>query len=155
MTKLERDRELLRERALGWSPACELLEPGVDLGRDLRLVDGDLARVSSIDNLTQSLSLALTTRLGDDLFNTEFGFDGLRALAEETNPTLVRERVRIAVISVLRKDPRVRRIVDVKLSGDRLDEVAAGGRTLDVRVLFETVSGDQVSINLGSVIPNA
>lgn len=148
-----------RERALGWSLAFEPIAPGIDLGRDLRLVAGvnglDLARVSSLDNLSQSLSVALTTLLGDDVFNRAFGFDGLNALVEETDPVLARERVRIAVIRVLRQDNRIRRIVDVNLSGDgRLAPPPAGSRVLDVRVVFETVTGEQAAVNLGRPIPH-
>ena len=100
-------------------------------------------------------SIALTTRLGDDLFNTDYGFNGLNALAEETNLVLMRERLRIAVIQVLRKDPRVRRIVDVKLGDGRLDAPVAGNvRDLEVRVVFEAISGDQLTVNLGRVTSN-
>ena len=41
--------------------------------------------------------MAFTTALGADVFNTEFGFDGLRAFVEETNRNLLRERVRVSV----------------------------------------------------------
>src|SRR5689334_4444568 len=112
MTDPERERELLRQRLLGRGMACSPVS-GADLGRDLTLVSGprgvDLARVSGIDNLGQSLQIALTTLLGSDVFNTDFGFDGLNALATETDPILVRERLRISVVQVLRRDPRVRR----------------------------------------------
>jgi len=154
----ERERELLRQRALGWGLACEEVMPGVDLGRDISLVEGpnglDFARVSGMDNLAQSLKIALTTCLGSDIFNTDFGFDGLNALVEETNPVMVRERVRISVIQLLRKDPRVRSIVDVKLGDDRLEPSVTRDRMLDVRVVFEVVSGDQLTVNLGRVITN-
>jgi phage baseplate assembly protein W len=186
MADQDRERQLARDRMLGWSPACEPLDQvggatggplqtltgSGDLGRDLRLALGpngrDLARVRGLDNLGQSLAIALTTLLGSDLFNTEFGFDGLNALVEETNPLLVRERVRVSVIQVLRRDPRVRQIVDVKLQDGRLDptggtqssgndpEEAARqrlSRTLGVRVAFETITADQASIALGSITP--
>jgi phage baseplate assembly protein W len=118
-------------------------------GRDLVMVEG-------LDALGQSLTLALTTRLGDDIFNTAFGFDGLNALVDEQNPILQRERIRIAVIQVLRKDPRVRRILDVKLDEGQLDLPAVGrDRRLTVRVDFEAVSGDQVTADLGRVPTNA
>jgi hypothetical protein len=68
---------------------------------------------------------------------------------------MVRERVRISVIQLLQKEPRVRRIVDVKLDDGRLDPPVPGSRELDVRVVFETVSGDQARAELGKVIPNA
>jgi phage baseplate assembly protein W len=151
----ERERRLARRRLLGWSVACEQIAPGVDLGRDVRLANGDLVQVTEIDALGQSLQLALTTLLGSDAFNTEFGFDGLNALAEETNPILARERIRVAVITVLRREPRVSRILDVKLSDGRLDRLRGAARDLDVRVSFETVTGDAETVTLGKVVPNA
>ena len=152
------EQELMRERALGVGPAFNLITPGADLGRDVTFVDDgsglDLALVKGFDNLTQSLSVALTTRLGDDVFNTTFGFDGLNAIAEETNPVMQRERVRISVIVVLKKDPRVRRIVDVALVDGRLDQPLAGSRDLAVTAAFEAVSGDSVTLDIGKVVAN-
>lgn len=156
----------LRRRILGWGLACKPIFPALDLGRDLEMTAGvngrDFAHVESMDNLSQSLEIALTTLLGSDIFNTQFGFDGLNALVEETNPVLIRERVRIAIIQVLRQDPRIRRIVDLKLLDARLDppnlstdnnlsleKQLERWRTLDVRVVFETISGDEASINVG------
>jgi phage baseplate assembly protein W len=156
-----KDLDLLRKQVLGWTLACAEIIPGLDLGRDLQLSAGpaglDLARVEGIDALSQTLAIALTTRLGEDVFNTAFGFDGLNALVEETQPVMVRERVRIGVIKVLRKEPRIRRIVDVNLTGDgRLQPPPAGDprRTLEVRVVFETSSGEQAAVVLGKVTPN-
>ena len=155
---VERERRLARRRLLGWAPACTPIQPGVDLGRDISLAAGpdglDLARVEEVDALAQSLELALTTLLGSDVFNTQFGFDGLNALVEETNPILARERIRVAVIQVLRKEPRVRRILDVKLEDGRLNRPAIGARELDVRVSFETVAGEAAVVNLGKAVPH-
>jgi phage baseplate assembly protein W len=153
---LELERDAARRRLLGWSVACEPIMPGVDLGRDLVLSGGngaplDLARVESMDCLGQSLTIALTTALGSDMFNTSFGFDGLNAIAEESEPVLMRERVRISVIQVLRKEPRVSQILDVDLAGDRMQPPPAGSRELDVNVTFETVSLDRPSMRLGRV----
>lgn len=159
--------EQLRRRVLGWGIACTPVAPGVDIGQDLEMIVGengrDFARVEAIDNLNQSLEIALTTALGTDIFNTQFGFDGLNALAEETNPILIRERVRVSVIQTLRKDPRIRRIVDLKLQDGRLDPIDTGDdptlspqerllrwRTLNVRVVFEAISGDEAVVSLGS-----
>ncbi|HET8922547.1 MAG TPA: hypothetical protein VFN26_06075 [Candidatus Acidoferrum sp.] len=159
MPNPDRDKQLLQQRLLGWSLACEPTLPGVDLGRDLRLELGptgrDFARVSAMDNLGQNLTIALTTRLGDDIFNSQFGFDGLNAIAEGTETILVRERIRISIIQVLRRDPRIRRILDVKLDDGRLESAPAGSRELDVSVAFETVTGDQNTISLGKVGLNA
>ena len=165
-------QELLRRRILGRGLACAETHPGLEVSRDLRLEEGpnglDLAQVEGVDNLTQALAIALTTALTSDVFNVAFGFDGINALVDETNPILVRERVRVSVIQVLRNDPRVRRIVDLKLLDRRL-ELAAGGpaaadetltealerwRTLDVQVAFETVTGDQAVMKLGKAVSN-
>jgi phage baseplate assembly protein W len=153
---LELERDAVRRRLLGWSAACEPVLPGVDHGRDLVLRGGDgtpldLARVESIDCLGQSLSIALTTALGSDVFNTGFGFDGLNAMVEETEPVLVRERVRVSVVQVLLAEPRVRQILDVNLGDERLQPPS--DRTLEVAVSFETVSLDRTRIKLGSVTP--
>jgi phage baseplate assembly protein W len=163
----ELERDAVRRRLLGWSVACDPLLPGVDHGRDLVLQGGngeplDLARVASMDCLGQSLEIAITTALGSDVFNTAFGFDGLNALVEETEPVLIRERVRIAVIQLLLKEPRIRQILDVNLGDERLrpgasatlaESAERASRTLDVSVSFETVSHDQASLNLGRVVP--
>ncbi len=166
MTEQEQ-KKLIRRKVLGWGLACERIDPRLGLGRDLRLTPGatgrDLARVEGLDNLAQSLEVALTTLKGDDVFNTAFGFDGLNALVEETNPVMVRERVRVAIIQVLRREPRIRRIVDVKLDDGRLDAAPSQAvavepgaspelhRELSVRVVCEVVSGDQVAVDLGKV----
>ena len=146
------EREVLRRRVLCFTVACPRIEQD-DNGRDLVLatdpVTGfvDFAQVEKIDALGQSLELALTTALGSDVFNTDFGFDGLRALAEETSATIVRERVRVAVVQVLRKDPRVRSVHDVDLG----DDFVPGTRGLSVAVAFQTVTGDDAQANLGRV----
>jgi len=151
----EQERQLVRRRLLGWGLACELTEGALDIGRDLAFTTGaggrDLALVEGMDNLGQVLKTALTTPLGGDVFNVDFGFDGLNALAEETVPVLVQERVRIAIVTLLKKDPRVRRIVDVTLEDGRLKNPGSAARALDVRVAFETASADTATLTLGKV----
>lgn len=149
----------LERHAYGWGIATTAILPGADLGRDFVLKAGanglDFEQTVGLDNLVQALTLALTTRLGDDLFNITYGFDGINALADETDPVLMRERIRIAVIRVLQRDSRVRRILDVNVDNDRLAvPTTAAARELHVRVDFETVVGSQVSVDLGKVIPN-
>lgn len=159
MADPQQERETVQRRVLGFSLACPQIAPGTDLGRDLVIEQGvaglDFAHVERVDALAQSLELALTTALGSDIFNTAFGFDGLNAMAEGTSAVMTRERVRISVIDVLRKDPRIRDILDVKLEDDRLEAPPPGTRTLDVRVAFETLSGDPVTVDLGRVVPGA
>jgi hypothetical protein len=106
-----------------------------------------------MDNLGQALTVALTTPLTGDVFNIDFGFDGVNAIAEESAPIMVQERIRIAVITLLQKDPRVRRIVDVRLQDGRLTN-PANVRALDIRVVFETITGDTATLDLGKVAAN-
>ena len=146
----EAQKNLIRRRLLGRGLALTTVG---DLGRDLTMrADGtDLVIVDGVDNLAQVLATAVLTPLGGDVFNTDFGFDGLNALADETTPTLQRERVRVSIVALLRKDRRVSRIVDVKLVDQRLEAPTTGAaRTLDVRVAFETVSGDQLTLSAGN-----
>jgi phage baseplate assembly protein W len=149
-----REHELLRKRLLGRGLRCAPTAPGLHLGRDLVFdaSNGDLAIVDGADNLAQALAIALTTPLGGDVFNIDYGFDGLNAMTEESSPVLVQERIRIAVISLLQKDPRVARIVDVRLEDGRLSTPGAGNRVLNVKVVFETVSGNTATVDLGEVI---
>jgi phage baseplate assembly protein W len=164
-----------RRHALGWGLCCPALSPGADLGRDLVLAAGpgglrDLSVIEGMDNLVQGLQLALTTALGADPFNTEFGFDGIRVLAQEADPALARERVRVAVIHVLRRDARVRAISDVSLADAAAASVSTvpGGtaptadagqspvdawRTAQVRCVVETASSDPVTLTVDGVIP--
>ena len=142
--------ELLRRRLLGRGLA---LEPVGDLGRDVVLSpDGrDLALVEGIDNLSQALAVAVLTPLGGDVFNSDFGFDGLNAFVDETSPLLQRERVRVAIVQLLRKDARVARVTDVRLIDGRLDAPSTGAaRELEVRVAFEAISGDPLTLSAGN-----
>lgn len=165
MDQTESDRIARRERQLGWGLAFPPTMPGIDLARDIEFTTTengrDLDLVRGMDNLGQALSVALTTLRGSNVFNTEFGFDGLNALVEPIEPVLARERVRIGVIKVLDRDPRVHRIVDVNLDDGRLDpagpadDVARAAlrlsRTLAVQVQFETVAGDRMTVRLGEL----
>lgn len=153
-------RQLVQTRLLGWGPAAAPLLPGEHIGQDVEFAGGDLAVTSGLDNLNQDLVLALTTALGADPFNINYGFDGVNALTQEQSLMLMREQVRIAVVKLLTNDPRVRRILDVKLLDGRLDPATsardapdrmAAGRVLNVRVAFETVTGDQSALDLGEV----
>jgi hypothetical protein len=140
----------LRKRLLGRGLA---LVPVGALGRDLQMAPGgkDLAMVQGVDNLAQALTVAVLTPLGGDLFNSDFGFDGLNALAEEATPVLQRERVRVAIVQLLQKDARVSRVIDVRLVDGRLDAPTTGaGRQLDVTVVFEATSGDRFTLSAGN-----
>jgi phage baseplate assembly protein W len=138
----------LQRSIFGFDIATDLTLPGADIGRDIVFQDGDVAVVAGVANLSQALTLALTTRLGDNVFNATYGFDGIAALADETNPVLQRERIRVAVISLLQRDARVRQVTDVVLDGDVLSQ----SRTLDVSVSFITTASTQASVSLNTVV---
>ncbi len=142
----------LRRRALGWGVAVESVGDG-GLGADLVLEGGDLAVVEGEHNLAQGLRMALTTLKGSDVFVTDYGFDGLNALVNETDPLIQRERIRVAVVAVLRSDPRIDRISDVRL--DEGDELLSGrpvrARELHVSAAFQTVVGDRNVVEVGRV----
>ncbi len=160
MTGTDDTLTLIRNKLLNWGIATR--QPGPDVGRDIEFAGGDLAVVTGLDCLAQDLTIALTTGLGMDPFNVNFGFDGINDLMQETDPVLMRERVRISIIKVLNNEPRVRRILDVKLLDGRLGPVSADmdsdidptGRTLDVRVAFETITGDQSVLDTAKVTLN-
>ncbi|MBQ0901076.1 hypothetical protein [Micromonospora sp. U21] len=173
MDRTERERQAAQRRYLGWGLAFEPTMPGLDLARDVVFDDGPngrvLALVAGTENVAQSLAVALTTLRGSNVFDATFGFDGLNALAEPVEPTLIREQVRIGIITLLDRDPRVRRIVDVNLDDGRLGVGGTGdgqggaddatraalraSRTLQVQVQFETITDDRLSVHLGE-LPN-
>ncbi len=141
------------DRALGWGFALEPIDPedGAAAGLDLSF---DIVRGQGA--LLQSLTLALVTLTGSDVFATGFGFAGLSALVEETDPVLRRERLRMSVIATLKAEPRIRRVVTVRFA----DEVEADGtpgepfsappsRVMAIEAVFETVAGTSHTITLG------
>lgn len=142
MADLDPRRTFLR-RTLGWGAAAPQIDPG-DVGRDLVLAPRpgggrlDLACVEGADNLGQDLAMALTTGLGDDPFNAEFGFDGITALVEELAPTLVRERLRASVAKTVALDPRVRGVTAIELT----DAPTGPERVLTLRVEVDTIASD-------------
>jgi len=165
MDRLEQDRQAQQARLLGRGLAFELVHPGLDLTRDLRLTRSpdtgrtDLATVSGTDNLAQALEVAFTTLRGSDVFDTAFGFAGLAALAAPTEPVLARQQLRVAVIGVLNRDPRIARILDVRLddgrreAGEESDDARRlrTTRTLAVEVELETVTQERLVVSLGEV----
>ncbi|MEV0154966.1 hypothetical protein AB0H57_14635 [Micromonospora sp. NPDC050686] len=159
MDRTERERETARNRYLGWGLAFTETLPGIDIARDISFTTGPNGRTLDLvrgpDNVSQALAVALTTLRGANVFDAEFGFDGLNALAEDLEPVLIREQVRVAVITLLHRDPRIRRIVDVNLDDGRLgagaDPALRASRTLRVEVQFETITDDRLAVRLGEL----
>ena len=77
------------------------------------------------------------------------------ALAEESTPLLTRERLRVAVITTIRRDPRVQEITDVTVGSSRLEAPIPGSRELGVRVAFATTSEERAVIDLGRLADRA
>lgn len=142
------------DRALGWSLKLAPLDPidGAAGGLDLAF-----GKVTGADALAQSLTLAFVTLKGSDLFNGSFGFSGLQAIADEADPVLRRERIRMSVLAVLQQEPRVRRIVTVRFADENGTAAPAPGnkpgeRSCAIEAIFETIGGVQRQIILGGEV---
>jgi hypothetical protein len=133
-------------RVLGKGLTLVATDPGEDIGLDIAFGGGDLACVSGQYALTQDLRVALCTGLGTDPLNTGFGSDAFAAMAEETDTLMQRERIRVAIIRVLRADPRIRRIVEVQINGEPRPFAAERTTELSITAIFETALRDFATI---------
>lgn len=118
------------------------------------------AEVEGTQALVQDLQAAFLTGLGTDPLNLDFGFDGARAISEETQRSVLAERLRASAAAVLVREPRVRQVVAVTLgygTGDKpADEaVKPSGRLTDavITCTFDTVLGRRETIDLTGDIP--
>jgi phage baseplate assembly protein W len=120
------------------------------LGVDVVWAEGPsgrrLAMVAGGDNLGQDLRVALLTVTGSDVFNVAFGFDGMRVLTEGIEPVLVEEMLRLSVLKTVALDPRIRRVLDVRMA-----ETEPGSRRWEVTVELQTVLGEVLNLVLGTV----
>ena len=119
MTTLEEERELTRR--LGWGPRSVPIFEEVGEAVDVQLDDGDLALVSGSEALRQDIAAALFTAVGSDPLAPRFGFDGFQAIAEERDPVLLRERLRVAIVRLLQRDGRVRLVEQVLIGREEID----------------------------------
>jgi hypothetical protein len=135
--------------------------PAGSFGRGLLLDDGDLVldggRLAEIDgaaNLTQALTLRILTPFGSDRFNTAYGLDLRQAFAEPTGIRMVKELVKLNLVSTLGSDPRIREVKRVTFDDDPERAAADPGaprsarlrRTWNVEVVLETVAGTPVTL---------
>jgi hypothetical protein len=102
-------------------------------GHSLRLVDGDLAveqgrllEVDGIDNLVQALVLRILTPLGNDVFNTGYGFDARNVFTQPAGARMTRELIRLNLVRTLSPDPRLREVTAITFP-DEPDGLAAPG----------------------------
>jgi phage baseplate assembly protein W len=119
-------------------------------GRGLRLDDGDLVlqggkllEVEGIANLTQALNLRILTPRGTDRFNTGYGLDLTQVFLEPNGIRMVKELVKLNVVSTLGTDPRVREVKQVTFDDD---PEAHRRRVWTVEVDLETVAGTPVTL---------
>jgi phage baseplate assembly protein W len=150
MANDERDlREDLADRYFGKGMRLASTAPD-SLGLDVVLEEGPsgrrLAFVSGGDNLGQDLRVALLTVTGSDVFNVAFGFDGIRVLTGGVEPSMTAEMLRLSVLKTVSLDPRIRRVLDVRMA-----ETEPGSRHWKVEVELQTVLGEVLELVLGTV----
>jgi phage baseplate assembly protein W len=132
-------------------------------GRSLLLNDGDLVldggqlvEIEGIANLRQALTLRILTPLGSDRFNTRYGLDLASAFTEPSGIRMVKELVKLNLVSTLGTDPRVREVHQVTFDDDpsRLAgepnaaqvRAAHHRRSWTVEVELDTVAGNTVTL---------
>jgi hypothetical protein len=150
----------LDRRVLGWAAEVRPIDPtyGYAHGVDVVLQDAghgiDLARVDGVAALTQSLSVALTTGRGTDVFNTAFGWDGVNVLVRDPGDGLLDHRLTIATINTLKADPRVRTVDDVNVSrgGPETEQEMRDRSHRVIAATFSTVTGATTVIDLRGIV---
>jgi hypothetical protein len=117
-------------------------------GRNLRLDDGDLVfenrslvQIEGIESLTQALTLRILTPSGSDRFNTGYGLDVTSAFTEPNGVRMVKELLKLNLVSTLGTDPRVREVKQVVFEED-----PTHSRVWTVRVDLETVAETAVTL---------
>jgi len=152
-TETQATEKHVANRVFGKGLVLEELAPGGDIGFDLIMADSgngsDFVMQSGADNLGQDIHVALLTATGSDLFNVQFGFDGLQALTENIEPYMVEEFVRLSVVKTLAYDTRIKEVTEVELT-----PVETGERRWTVEVTAQTVLGESVSFSLGEINGN-
>lgn len=113
-------------RLLGWGLRSVSVAGDVELAQDIVIEAGDLALVAGTDALRQDISAALVTALGSDPLNVTFGFDGFEAVASEPDRFLLRERLRVSVINLLRRDGRVAQVDQVLIGAAEIAAARSG-----------------------------
>lgn len=158
-------------RMLNWCVAITPIFDGAAQYGDITFTDTpngrDLSLSSGLDNLDQQLTVALVTALGADPLNTNHGFGGYQAIAEESNPVLRREKLRFSILAVLQADPRILEVTrvligpeielfkqgevgGVAIAGAASTPDGAGDRytTTQIEAQFTIGSGEAVSLSL-------
>jgi hypothetical protein len=124
----------------------------VTYGHGLELDDGDLVltggRLSEVDglaNLVQALTLRVLTPLGDDRFDTRYGFDAAAVFGQPVGAPAVADLIRLNLVRTLATDPRVAEVSDVSF----LDPAAGRtGRVWTVAVTVVTADGSPQTLTV-------
>jgi len=148
-----------------WDLATEPIYDGTIQFADIRVAavpqrSRDAVLVSGIDNLRQQLTTAIATAYRSDPLNLDHGFDGLRVMSEEREPTMLQQRLRFAVLAVLQRDPRIVKVLRI-LVGDEIEPAPAsrgqysepgeGYGTAKVHARFVIRSGETLDLALGPI----
>lgn len=149
--------DLQKGRAFGKGLALTPIDATRDIGLDIQFTTPsapdaprDLVVMSGLPVLLQDLTVALSTGLGTDPLNIGFGSGAFEALAEQSDPFMRREAVKVAVIRVLSADPRVRRVLDIRVNDDPL-EAGARRTQMSLTVVFDTILQERASIDVEGI----
>jgi hypothetical protein len=154
------DREA--RRLLGWGVKTASVAGNVEQAQDILWQDGDLAIEAGLQTLRQDLAAALVTARGSDPLNPGFGFDGFDTIAEEADRFLLRERLRVSVVNMLKRDTRVDRIDQVLIGRAEIEAARSGQTTagppaefgiVDIEVGFRLRGRpERLRLDIGSIL---
>jgi hypothetical protein len=146
-------RDVVANRVLGQTILASEIAPGSLLGYDLVFADTgtgqDLVLADGPHTLAQDLAIAMITSVGSDIFNVQFGFDGLSVLTRNIDRSAVQDFLRLAVVKTLGADTRVKQVNSVTIGP--ADPNHPETRVWQVAADVQTVLGDVLKIVLGQV----
>ena len=85
---------------------------------DLQLVGGDFVIITGRDNLLQGLNIMIYTPFGSDIFNVNYGFDLLSAIASPLPPQAIQDVIRLNIVKSVAVDNRIREVKEVVFDDD-------------------------------------
>ena len=117
---------------------------------DLVLEGGQLVEVTGVANLVQALTIRVLTPFGSDRFDTSYGLDVTQVFTQPNGVRMVKELLKLNLISTLLSDPRVSEVRQVTFDEDNglTPEVIAAHhrRVWTVQVELETANGTPVTL---------
>ena len=140
------------------------------LGNGPALVNGDLVFdggalrwLDGLPNLVQALQLRVLTPFGNDIFNTNYGLDARQIFTQPGTVRLIKELIKLSLVSTLGSEPRVSDIRELLFEDDpgyldRHPELDAQSVAVDRRrrlwkldVVIDTVDGQTqaLPVNVG------